>query len=119
MADRQSQSRYKQMQFYLTIALIADFALFVLYLIVAGSGIIWLKIVLAVLIFLISLAALAFLYLTKELLRRRSLWMTLGAGAIALCLLFSLILNFPSPNPRKVRNDTEEVSVVMIEDSYV
>lgn len=118
MADRQSQTRYKQMQFYMTIALIADFVLFVLYLIVAGNGIIWLKVVLAVLIFAVSIAVLAFLYLTRELLRRRSLWMTAAAGAITLCLLFSLILNFPCPNPRNVPKDNE-AAVLMIEDAAV
>ena len=116
MADRQSQNRYKQMQFYLMIALIAAFVLFILYLIVAGNAIIWLKVILAVLIFIISLGILALQYLTQELLRRRSLWITLGAAAIALCLLFSLILNFPSPNPRKVPKQDPEAAVLMLEE---
>lgn len=119
MADRQSQSRFKQMQFYLMIALIAAFVLFILYLIVAGNAIIWLKVILAVLIFIISLGILALQYLTKELLRRRSLWVSLGAAAIALCLLFSLILNFPCPNPRKVPKNEPEAAVQMIDDSIL
>jgi len=102
MAERQNQNRYKQMQKYISLGLLADLVLFVIYLIVAGNGIVWLKIILAVLVLAISVACLGLLYMTKELLRRRSLWMTAAAGGIALCLLFSLILNYPSPNPRKL-----------------
>ncbi len=104
MADR--RNGYKQLEQYLTLALIADAGLFILYMIVAGSGITWLKIVLAVLCFLISAFVLALLVLKQEVLRPRSLWMTVASGAIVLVLLFSLILNFPSPNPRDL--PTEE-----------
>ena len=106
MAER--QSRYDQMQRYMTYALLAALALFIFYLIAAGAGVIWLKAVFAILIFLICGACLVFLYLTQELLRHRSLWMTLAAGAIAICLLFSLVLNFPSPNPLKQAQSAEE-----------
>ena len=95
MAEK--KSRYQIMEQYMTYALIADAALFVLYLLFAGLGIIWLKIVLAVVAFLLSGAVLAYLYLTKELLKQRSMWMTVAAAAVAVCLLFSLILKFPSP----------------------
>ena len=88
-------NRYEQLDQLMTKALIADGALFFLYLIFAACGVIWLKVILAICVFLISGACLALLYMTKELLRRRSLWMTTGAGSALLCLLFSLILNFP------------------------
>lgn len=92
-------NRYQQMERYMCMTLALDLALFILYLVCAGSGIIWLKAICAILTILISGLCLVFLYLTKELLRERSLWMSVSAAAIALCVIFSLILNFPSPNP--------------------
>ena len=101
-------TRYKQMEQYMTFALIADAGIFILYLIFAGFGIIWLKVITAILCLLISGACLALLYMTKELLRQRSLWMSVAAAAVAVCVLFSLILNFPSPNKYKLdKTDTE------------
>lgn len=94
-------SRYKQMEQYMTYALIADAGIFILYLIFAGFGILWLKVITAILCVLISAACLAFLYISKELLRQRSLWMSAAAAAVLVCLLFSLILRFPSPNKYK------------------
>ena len=40
---------------------------------------------------------LAFLYMTGELQKRRSLWMVVGFISVLACLLVSLICNFPSP----------------------
>ena len=94
-------NKFQQMQWYLTYALIAAAGLFALYLVFAGFGVTWLKVVTAILAILISFGCLAILYMTKELLRPRSLWMTTAAGAIIICLLFSLVLNFPSPNKYK------------------
>ena len=91
------KSRYQEMEQYMTYLIIADAVLFVLYLLFAGLGIVWLKIVLAVLAILLSVLMLGYLYLTKELLNPRSLWMSAAAAAVTVCVLFSLILNFPSP----------------------
>ena len=91
----QKRNRYKEMEQLMTVALIASAVLFVLYLICAIAGIVWLKVVIAVITILFCLAGLAFLYLTKELLRQRSLWMTTGFLSVFLCLVVSLILNFP------------------------
>lgn len=102
--------RYKQLEFYMTCTLIADAALFLLYLIFAGLGITWLKIVLAVLAIVLSAGCLAFLYLSRELLRRRSLWMTAGAAAVILCIVASLLLNFPSPSAVKDSSDASSDS---------
>ena len=99
MAER--RNRYRQLDQYMTMALIADVVLFILYMIFAGNGITWLKVFIAVLCFIISGGAIAVLVMTQEVLRPRSIWMTVTAGAVVLVLLFSLILNFPSPNPRK------------------
>ena len=97
MAER--KIRFKVMELYLTIAILAETLFFIMYLCFAGAGKTGVKVVFVVLCLLISLAVLAFLYLRKELFRPRSLWMTLAAAAIVLCLLLSLICNFPSPKP--------------------
>ena len=88
-------NRYKQLEKLMTSALIADGVLFLLYLIFAACGVIWLKVILALCVILISGGCLSLLYLSKELLRKRSLWMSTAAAAALVCLLFSLILNFP------------------------
>ena len=44
---------------------------------------------------LICGGCLAFLYMSKELLKQRSLWLTSGFFSILLCLTVSLILSFP------------------------
>ena len=97
MAKR--NNRYKQMELRMTCVLLADLFLFIVYLFSAGFGVIWLKVITAIFAILASLLCLGFLYLSQELLRRRSLWMTLAAGAILICTLFSLIVGFPCPAP--------------------
>ena len=99
--NRNRKNRYKIMEWYMTYVLVADFGIFLLYLIFAGFGVIALKAITAILAILISLGCLGFLYLTQELLKKRSFWMTCAAAAIALCTLMSLILNFPRPNTYK------------------
>lgn len=91
------KSKYKKMEFYVTIALCVDAAIFLAYMIFAGMGLIALKVISAVMCFVISGAALYQLFVSHELLRRRSLWMSLAAACIIICILFSLILKFPSP----------------------
>lgn len=91
------RARYKKMEIVMTAVLCLDAAIFIAYLIWAGMGFIGLKVTAAILCFLISGVSLYFLYMTKELLRKRSLWMSLAAGCIILCVLFSLVLNFPAP----------------------
>ena len=94
MANR---SRYQDLEQMLTIFLIASAADFVLFLIFAGIGIIWLKVITAIFAILLPVLCLALLYLTKELLKQRSLWLTTGFFGIFLCTVVSLIANFPSP----------------------
>ncbi len=93
------KTRFQKMQLTMCGALALDLFLFIVYLIAASNGIVWLKVIIAILAILLSLLCLGFLYLSKEILRPRSLWMSVMAAAIAICILFSLILNFPSPNP--------------------
>ena len=90
-------SRYKTMETIVTAALCLDAVIFLAYLIFAGAGMVALKITAVVFCFLISGAVLYFLYITRELLRKRSIWMTLAAVCIILCILVSLILKFPAP----------------------
>ncbi len=99
-------NRYKLMERYMTYALCGDTAIFIFYLIAAGNGIGWLKVILALIGLGLSGLLLWILYSSKELLRQRSLWITAGAGAIAVCILFSLLLNFPSPNKYKQKEET-------------
>ena len=95
-------NRYKLMERYMTYALCANAAIFIFYMIAAGNGIGWLKVILAILCLGISGLLLWVLYKSQELLKQRSLWITVGAAAIAVCVLFSLILKFPSPNIYKL-----------------
>ena len=91
------RNRYREMEYKMTWVLIADAAVFVLYLLFAGFGVIAMKVITAIVALLASLLCVGFLYMSGELLKRRSLWMSTGFAAIFLCTLFSLILNFPSP----------------------
>ena len=91
-----NKNRYKEMEKYMTIILIALGVLFVVYLIAAGTGIIWLKVLTAIIDIFVGLLCLVYLYLTKLIFAPRSLWMTFAAGSVVICTLFSLILNFPS-----------------------
>jgi len=94
----QSESqRFKENERILAIGLIADAALFLLYLLMAGLGVVWLKWVLAVVAILLAGAGLAVLYLTGELRRQRSLYLSAGFAAVVVCIFISLILNYPSP----------------------
>ena len=92
-----TKNRYKEMEKYMTVALVSAAVLFIIYLFSAGFGIIWLKVLTAIIAILDCSLCLAYLYLTKLLLAPRSLWMTAAAGSVIICLLFSLILGFPSP----------------------
>ena len=113
MAER--RSNYKQLELYLTIAVIANAVLFFIFMICAGVGVMWAKVFLAILCLLLSVGTLVILYIKKELLRPRSLWMTFAAGAVLILLLFSLILNFPSPKPVPSAAQACTVSTEMIQ----
>lgn len=96
-----NRERYRQMEKYMTIALLADAVLFTLFLLFAGLGIVWLKVLTAAIAIVLSLLCLAYLFITKELTKRRSLWMSVSAGAVLVCIIASLILNYPSVSPLK------------------
>ena len=96
---KQPTNRYSQMERYMVFALILDLIFFITYLIAAGNAIVWLKITMVILTLVLSFLCLAYLYLTQELLKQRSLWMSVAAVSITVCLLFSVLLGFPSPRP--------------------
>ena len=89
--------RYKQIDYLLTRVLIADTAIFVLYLIFAALGLSVLKIIVAIIALFLSGLSLAYLYKIGEFKKARSRWLVLGVAAIVVCLLVSLLLNYPSP----------------------
>ena len=106
--------RYKLMERYLTVMLCMDTAAFILYMVFAGLGIVWLKVIFTIVCLVLSSFLLWILYVSKELLRQRSLWITTGAGAIVVCLLFSLLLNFPIPNKYKpAEQDKDSASQII------
>lgn len=94
-----TRMRYKQLDQLLTRVIIADTAAFVLYLIFAALGLSVLKVIIAIMTILVSGLCLAYLYKLGEFKKARSRWMVMGFGAIILCTLVSLILNYPSPAP--------------------
>lgn len=108
-----SRKRYRQMEQYMSYALLSDLVLFILFLVTAGHGIIWLKVILAILVIGLSALCLAYLYLTQELLRQRSFWMSVSAAAILICLLFSLVLNYPSPHKYKNAKESQSTSATI------
>lgn len=92
-------NRYFQMRKVMSFVLLGDLAVFVIYLVAAGLGVAWLKAVSSIIAILTSLLCLSYLYLTQEIFKKRSLWMTVAAAAIICCTLYSLALNFPCPAP--------------------
>ena len=92
MANR---SRYKDLEKMMTLLLIASALDFVLYLVFAGAGIVWLKVITAIFAILMPVLCLGFLYMSKELLKKRSLWMSVGFAGIFISTAVSLITRFP------------------------
>ena len=105
-------SRYKEMERKMSLVLLGELFLFIFYMVAAGNGIIWLKVIIAIAAIIGAGLVLLFLFLTNELTRPRSLWMTVAAGSVIICILFSLVLNFPSPNPYDI-SKIETVTVQM------
>ena len=89
--------RYKTIEKYLTYTLLADAAVFALYLLFAGLGVVALKVITSILIIGASGLALVYMYKIGETKKRRSRWLVLGFACILLCLFVSLILNYPAP----------------------
>ena len=89
--------RYKTIEKYLTYTLLADTAVFALYLLFAGMGLTALKVITTIIAIGTSGLSLGYLYMIGETKKRRSRWIVLGFVCILLCLFVSLILNYPAP----------------------
>ena len=88
-------NRYRQFDFIMTRVIIGAVFVFLLYLLSAATGIGWLKGLTAFIAILGSGLCIGYLYLTQELLKKRSLWMGLSFAAIILLTLVSLICKVP------------------------
>ena len=92
-----SRKRYKELEQMMTRILVADVAVFALFVLFAGLGVVAMKVICAIVTIIVSAMCLAFLYMTGELRKRRSLWMVVGFISVLACLLVSLICNYPAP----------------------
>ena len=92
-----SRKRYKELEQMMARILMADVAVFALFVLFAGMGIVALKVICAIVTIIVSGLSLAFLYITGELRKRRSLWMVVGFSSVLVCLLVSLLCHYPSP----------------------
>ena len=92
-----SRKRYKELEQMMTRILVADVVVFALFVLFAGLGVVAMKVICAIVTIIVSAMCLAFLYMTGELQKRRSLWMVVGFISVLVCLLVSLICNYPSP----------------------
>ena len=91
------RNRYREMESIMTKVIIVDALVFVLFLVCAGMGWAVFKVITGIIAIVASLLALGWLYITGEFTRRRSLWMVTGFIGIVLCILVSLLLNYPAP----------------------
>lgn len=92
-----SNRQYLQMVRFMKIVLAADTAVFLLSLLFAGFGVGWLRVILRFIAVVCSGAGLALLYMNKEMFKARSRWMVVSFAAILICVLVSMICNYPSP----------------------
>lgn len=101
-----NRKRYKEIERILTQVLLADTAVFVLFLVFSATGLLALKVITAIVAILASLLCLGFLYMSGELRKRRSLWLVVAFLSIIVCLLVSLILKYPAPAAAAVPGPT-------------
>ncbi len=94
----EKRNRYREFERFIVLALVIATILFIAFLTAAGTGNIWLKVIYAILAIGICGFCLWLLYQRRELMRQRSFWMSVWSAAIIICILASIILNFPSPN---------------------
>ena len=94
MAKRNS---YREFESLMTKVILVDAAVFVGYLIFARLDIAALKVITSLLAIAGSLLSLAWLTITGELTRRRSLWMVTALVCVVVCIVVSLLLGYPCP----------------------
>ena len=94
----QRKTRFRDFERYIILCLSIATVLFIAFLSAAGAGNLGLKIFLAILVVAVCGYCLWLLYKKRELLRKRSLWLSVWAICMIICILASVILNYPSPN---------------------
>lgn len=94
---RRTRNRYREMESLMTKIILADVLVFILYLICAGLGWTVLKVITAIIAIIGSVLCAGWLYITGEFARRRSLWMVTGFISIVICVVVSLLLDYPCP----------------------
>ena len=92
------RNRYREFESLMTKVILGDAVVFVALLIFARLDLTALKVITAIISIAGSLLSLAWLLLTGELTRRRSLWMVTGFACIILCTIVSLLLGYPCPS---------------------
>ncbi len=95
---RRSRNRYREMESLMTKIILADFVVFILYLMCAGLGWTVVKVITAIIAIIGSGLCTGWLYITGEFGRRRSLWMVTGFISIMICVVVSLLLEYPCPS---------------------
>ena len=93
----QKNTRYKDLELFLTILVVAMLAMFIFYLVMAAGGKTVLQIIAAVMVGSIAAFGLWLLAKSKELLRQRSIWITLSFLCCALVTIVSLMAGYPGP----------------------
>ena len=93
------RNRYRELESLITKIILGDAVVMLLYFLFAWKAIVAMKVITAILTIAVSLLALAWLLLTGELKRRRSLWMVTGFVCILLLVVVSLLLGYPCPTP--------------------
>ena len=91
------KNRYRALEKLMTELLLGDALVFVLFLVFSAKGWNVVRVIAATVSILTSVLSLGWLFITGELIRRRSFWMVTGFASIFLCLLISLILKYPCP----------------------
>lgn len=91
------RNRYRALEKLMTEILLGDALVFILFLIFSSKGLNVLRVITATLSILASVLSVGWLFITGELVRRRSFWMVTGFSSIFLCLIISLILKYPCP----------------------
>ncbi len=91
------RNRYRALEKLMTEILLGDVLVFILFLVFSSKGLNVLRVITATLSILVSVLSVGWLFITGELLRRRSFWMVTGFSSIFLCLIISLILKYPCP----------------------
>ena len=86
------KNRYRALEKLMTEVLLGDALVFILFLIFSSKGLNVLRVITATLSILASILSVGWLFITGELLRRRSFWMVTGFVGIFLCLIVSLLL---------------------------